>query len=104
VVQLVLTRAQQQPVELDGRRNATCFGNSGGEWPLPDLVGRRVEQLEQLEARFGETAEWGVPRGLGLLTFYRRLGRRLDERLTQHLADRGKDPLCFIVGDVSYVA
>jgi hypothetical protein len=53
---LVLARTQEQPIQIDRRRDATCVGHGRREWLLPGIVGCGFESLEQLKACFGETA------------------------------------------------
>jgi hypothetical protein len=105
VVLLVLTRTQQQPIKLDGGRDAARLRDGGREWPLPDIVGCRFEPLEQLEPRFAEPLHYalrgldgpcGVPRRLGLLIVEHRQGGRLGGRFTQSLANRGKDLIALV--------
>jgi hypothetical protein len=105
VLLLVLTRTEQQPVKLDGGRNAARLDDRGREWPLPDIVRCRFEPLQQLEPRFAEALHnalrgldrpCGIPRDVGLLEFELRQDGRLGRRLTQSLANRGKDLVSFV--------
>src|SRR5262252_1396051 len=100
---LVLARAQEQPIEVDGGRDATYLGDGRREWLLPGMVGCGFESLEQLESRFGQTAHdalRGVRGGVRLLDLARGPSGRLGSRLAQRLANRGKNPMCFVEGDV----